>query len=338
MAASVPLAVGLTVSRTAAMATAASPASAAPVGHSAGAHDPTLTILTGGDRTSSVPGSTPPTDSTAGSVDGVAGVEYEATGPDPSTAVAGRCTSTVTSCEIEGLKEGDTYTVHQVKAPASNTPSQLDYFLNPVLGVGAATPAGSVATTNYATFTVTMTGDQTVPVASSGDAYGAGGTNLDARTNRWAVSRYNPAPPASCARSVAILFDLSASISATDLGHYKTAAETFVRAMLGTDTRVTLYTFATTAPAASSSGSNNGTFGPESTLTSAGVNSLVARIMGLSLVPSPTTQGFTNWDQGMWQMTTTARGAASQAYDEAIVLTDGDPTVHSVNGAPDNAT
>lgn len=243
--------------------------------------------MTGGDRTSSAAGG-----ALGGTVTGVAGVTYTATGPGGPFS----CTFTTTSCVMTELTQGGTYTVRQVSAPTGNTPAQANYFLTPILGAGPATPPGSITTQAYDTITVTMNGDQTIPVAA---------------------------------------------VTAANLQSYKAAARGFVEALGGSSTDVTLYTFATTAPAASSSFpggvSDNATFGPASTATPAGVNALVAHINGLSLVPSPGTQGFTNWDAGMWQMTTTAAVPAPHPpSDEAIVLTDGDPTVHSSTGAPDN--
>jgi uncharacterized repeat protein (TIGR01451 family) len=212
---------------------------------------------------------------------------------------------------------GATYTVRQVSAPTGNTPSQDNYFSSPSLGVGVT---GSISAQPYDTLTVSV-GASNVTIPSPSTSTTSGNT---VRSGRWAVSRYNPPPPTTCTRSVALLFDLSASITVSDLASYKTSADGFVRALLGTSTDVTLYTFGTATPAP---GAGNATFGPRNTLTMTGVNELVGRINGLTL---PITDQYTNWDAGIWQIAN-----SGTHYDEAIVLTDGDPTAMSANGSPD---
>jgi uncharacterized repeat protein (TIGR01451 family) len=299
-------------------AVASSTAAAAPVQHAA---DPTLTIRTSGDRLTSVAGNT---SATGGMVTGVEDVTYRVTG----NGVNRTCTSdTDGNCVFTNIADG-TYTVTQESAPTGNTPVWDNYFLSPVLGVGQVTATASdITTTPYDSFSVTVNGNTTFfPAAST-----ASSSSNTVRSGQWAVSRYNPSPPVRCSRSVALLFDLSESITAADLNRYKTSAKGFVRALLGTGTKVTLYTFGTSAPAP---GGGNATFGPESTTDVNGVRDLERAIDGLT---RPSTQGFsaqyTNWDAGIWQI---ARNTVH--YDEALVLTDGDPTVYgaAANGAPDN--
>src|SRR5262249_18656318 len=153
----------------------------------------------------------------------------------------------------------------------------------------ATRAGGTRAATPYDSFTVQVTGNTTFPVGSTA----VSGTNDLVRSGRWAVSRYNPPPPVTCTRSVALLFDLSASITPDRLRSYQIAATGFVRALLGTSTNVTLYTFGTTAPAP-----GNPTFGPRNTEDVSGVNALVSAIDRLTL---PAGQ-FTNWDAGLWQI------------------------------------
>ena len=282
------------------------------------AHDPdrTITIRTSGDRTSS--GTSP----TGGSVTGVTGVTYRVS-PTTSghsdtctTGANGECTLTV-----EG---GRSYTVTQVSAPSGNTPSQDNYFISQRLGVGVT---GSIVATDYHSLsTGTVNSDITIPVANTT----GGTTNNLARSGRWAVSRYNPPPPNHCGVNVALLFDLSESI-APNLADLKASAVGYVRALLGTETHVTLYTFGTTAPAPNTRDTNNATFGPVSTLTQTGVNSLANRINGLAVPTSPAQ--YTNWDAGIWQI---ARSA--EHYEEAIVLTDGDPTAYGSTGIDGTGT
>jgi uncharacterized repeat protein (TIGR01451 family) len=290
-------------------AAASSVAAAAPAGR---ASDPTLTIVTSGDRQSSASGST---SAAGGTVSGIKGVVYRVT--NASGTVHTTCTSDAAGrCIVTGLANG-TYTVTQLSALTGSNVAQDNYFLSPVLGTGAT---GSITPAAYRTLGVTVSGNTTVPVGSTSN------TSTTVRSGRWAVSRYNPPPPAACTRSVALLFDLSASITASGLRSYKTAARGFVDALLGSSTNVTLYTFGT---AASAPGAGNATFGPVNTLTSGGVQTLASRINGLTL---PGGAQYTNWDAGIWQI-----AASGTHYDEAVVLTDGDPTAMGSTGAPDAA-
>lgn len=297
----------------AAIAIAVSQAAASSVALAASdgaAADPTLTIRTSGDRLSSASGSTSPT---GGTVSGVAGVVYRVT--NASGTVDRTCTSDAAgNCVVSGIADG-TYTVTQVSAPTGSNVAQDNYFLSPALGTGTG---GNITASAYSTLSVTVNGNTTVPVGSTSN------TSNTVRSGQWAVSRYNPPPPATCTRSVALLFDLSASITASDLQSYKTAANGFVRALLGSSTQVTLYTFGTAAPAP---GAGNAMFGPVNTLTSSGVQTLVNRINGLTL---PGGAQYTNWDAGIWQI-----AASGTHYNEALVLTDGDPTAMGTTGAPD---
>ena len=272
-------------------------------------HDPDIIINTSGDRTSSVNGT-----ATGGSVSGVQGVRYDVT--TLGGAFVGTCTSNAIGTCAVPVTGGATYRVTQVSAPTGNTPAEDNYFISPALGVGAT---GSISRSGYNSIDVTVgTSNVTIPTPSTATS------SVTVRSGRWAVSRYNPPPPTTCTRSVALLFDLSASITSSELADYKTSVTGFVRALLGTSTNVTLYTFGTAAPAP---GAPNATFGPRNTLTTAGVNELVGRISGLTL---PTTAQYTNWDAGIWQI-----AASGVHYNEAIVLTDGDPTAISANGLPD---
>lgn len=284
-------------------------ASHAPARHAKA--DPPLTILTSGDKTSIASGTVPSANPTGGTVDGVAGVTYSVVGSNGSftcgpTDSDGACTVDVPT---------GTYTITQTGVPTGNNVSQDNYFINTVLGTGAL---GSIAAPPYNTLTVTVPSDGlTVPMGTTAN------TPNTVRSGRWAVSRYNPPPPTTCTRNVALLFDLSASITQADLQSYKTAATDFVEALEGSSTNVTLFTFGTTAPAP-----GNATFGPENTSTSGGVGDLVDAIDALTL---PSGQ-FTNWDAGIFQMVDTPT-----IYAEAFVLTDGDPTAMGSTGTPDSS-
>jgi uncharacterized membrane protein len=310
-------------------------ASGAPARHARAAQDPPITILTSGDRTGSTNGNSTGANAalnaTGGAVTGTNGVTYRvfsgstATGTPVDSCTtgdgfpAGQCTVNVPST--------GTYTIQQYSAPTGSSTPQNNYFINPALGVGTVTPP-NITAAPYSTLTVpvTSTAGLTVPMGSTAT------NSTTVRSGRWAVSRYNAAPPATCTRSVALLFDLSASITNQYLADYKAAATAYVQSLAGSSTNVTMYTFGTTAPVTGTNSPVN-PYGPRNTNNPADVQALLNWIRDLT---RPSGQ-YTNWDRGMWQMTTTFRGvAASQHYNEAIVLTDGDPTAMSANGTPDN--
>ena len=145
------------------------------------------------------------------------------------------------------------------------------------------------------------------------------------RGGAWA-SRNDPPAPAVCGLRVALLFDLSSSIT-TPVNHlaaYKAAGVGFVNALRGTPASVGVYTFATSAPAANTSGVDNANLPLTPVSTDAGVDAVNAKINGLG-VPSGS---HANWDAGLWQI-----ASGSTSYDAVIVLTDGDPTRYGPGGA-----
>ncbi len=125
--------------------------------------------------------------------------------------------------------------------------------------------------------------------------------------------------PAKCGLDLALVFDVSLSVSnnSTYFPQYKSAGKGFVDALVGTPSRIGLYTFATTGPAA---GNANRTEPLTSVASGAGPQTLRNRIDGLA-APSPTAQGYTNWDMGLAQVD-------AAGVDAVIFLTDGDPTAY----------
>ena len=302
-------ALAITAATVTALSAATSPARAS---------DPTLTILTSGDRTGITAGT-----ALGGAVSYVPRVEYRLSG----AAVRNACSyfNSDGNCVFADIPNG-TYTVTQVSAPTGSNVPWDNYFLNRTLGVGPVTTTGGasgVTAVNYNSFTVTVNNDTPFPVGNTSTTANAAG-DAAARSGRWAVSRYNPPPPVVCSRTIALLFDLSGSITAPLLARYKTAATQFVNALRGTATTVKIFTFGTTANVPSNSSTS---FLPGTTNDPSAVARLLGYINGLTL---PTTSQYTNWDAGIWQLVT-----SGVHYSEALVLTDGDPTAMSSSGAPD---
>ena len=274
-----------------------------------GAHDPTLVMHAGGIRQS------------GGTVSGLAGVTFTVTGPD--VVAPGTCTTDGSgTCDVSVTPTADTtYTVTLDSAPPG-------WYDNPALGVGTAslTAADGADYDSITTPTITpTTGTVDIPVATLNPD---GDTSLVARGSPWAVSKNDPAQPAGCELNIAMLFDLSSSIvTPTDfLPAYRLAGQDFVRALNGTPTRVSVYTFGTTSPATNAPGTtNNATLGLTPVTTATGVNgTLITKIGGL------TVQGaqFTNWDAGLRRIAAdnSADPASPNHLNFVVVLTDGDPT------------
>jgi hypothetical protein len=277
----------------------AAPATAAAA--SAPRSDPTITIRVGGIRTAENGPPGPPAAS------GLAGVTFQVT---PSSAglpdacvsnAAGSCTLTV--------KADRTYKITQVGTPSG-------WFASTSLAAGTG---GQVTARAYDTLSVPVgTGNVIIPVAAPNSD-----TSATARSGTWALSREDPALPEGCGLRIALLIDLSSSITQAVLPTYKAAARAFVEALQGTPSSIAIYTFGTTAPAP---GANNANLAPVSVADPAGVTTLVRKINGLSV---PASSG-TNWDAGFWRI---ARDIPVYHYQSAIIITDGDPTYYGPSGS-----
>jgi hypothetical protein len=205
--------------------------------------------------------------------------------------------------------------------------------VSPLAGVtfGIAPASGDNPTTCVSTAaglcTFHVDPNRTYTVTRTGTPAGWFGSNSTpaARSGTWALSRVDPALPEGCGLRIAVLFDLSSSITPQLLPTYQAAGRAFVHALRGTPSSVGIYTFGTTAPAANTSGTNNANLVPPvSVATPAGVSTLTNKINGLN-VPSGS---YTNWDGGIWQI---AQDDALYHYQAAVVLTDGDPTRYGPN-------
>jgi hypothetical protein len=279
----------------AAHAVAAVPGTAA-----APAGDPTITIRVGGVRTAE---NGPPGPS---ATSGLAGVTFQVT---PSSAgQSDRCVSTAAGLCTLHVASSRTYTITQVGTPNG-------WFASSSLAAGSL---GQVTPRVYDRLSVEVrTGNVTIPVAAPNSDH-----SPTARGGTWALSRGDPALPEGCGLRIALLIDLSSSITPAILPTYKAAARAFVEALKGTPSSVAIYTFGSTAPAP---GANNANLAPVSVVSQAGVATLVNKINGLT-VPSGSA---TNWDAGFWQI---VRGNPTYHYQSAVILTDGDPTQYGPQG------
>jgi len=129
---------------------------------------------------------------------------------------------------------------------------------------------------------------------------------------RWPTVRADPVAPAQCGIDVGLVIDLSGSVTqdAALFTQYRAAASQFVHALAGTPSRISAFTFASTAGV-------QGPLPPTALSTADGVDEADSWINALQ--PSGTDNA-TNWDQGLQQVV-----AAGELPDVVLFLTDGDP-------------
>jgi hypothetical protein len=263
--------------------------------------DPTITIRVGGVRTAENGPPGPPAAS------GLAGVTFRVT--PASAGLPDSCVSTSAGLCTLSVNARRTYTIAQVGTPSG-------WFASSTLAAGAA---GQVTARAYDTLSVAVgTGNVTIPVAATNSD-----TSPTARSGTWALSKDDPALAEGCGLRIALLIDLSSSITQAALPTYKAAARAFVESLNGTPSSIAIYTFGTTAPAP---GANNANLAPVPVASQAGVNTLISKINGLTVPPS----SGTNWDAGFWQI---VRDMTTYHYQSAIIITDGDPTYYGPAGS-----
>ncbi len=261
--------------------------------------DPTITIRVGGVRTAENGPPGPPI------ATGLAGVTFRVT--PASTGFADTCVSTAAGACTLQVSANRTYTVTQAGTPAG-------WFDSPALATGSG---AAVVSRVYNSLRVAVgNANVTIPVPAPNSD-----TAPTARSGTWALSTNDPPLPAACGLRIALLIDLSGSVS-PNLATYKAAARAFVESLAGTPSTIAIYTFGTTAPAP---GANNATLPPVSVATQAGVNRLVSKINGLTV---PASSG-TNWDAGFWQI---VRDNPVQHFRSTFIITDGDPTFYGPTG------
>lgn len=124
----------------------------------------------------------------------------------------------------------------------------------------------------------------------------------------------NPALPQDCGLDIALVLDLSGSLSGGDVTASKNAATEFVSVLQGTPSSVGLYSFASHAPAY-----NNTNLDRTPVADAAGADTVLAAIDDLNRVGSGNA---TNWDRGFAQI-------PNGTYDMAVFVTDGVPTTHA---------
>lgn len=137
----------------------------------------------------------------------------------------------------------------------------------------------------------------------------------------WPLSRYDPTLPDQCGLKVALVVDLSSSVDG-HIDDVKNALGTYVDALRGTPSTAALYTFGTGSPALG--------FAPNSSPMSVATTADAARFKALYAGwHNNFDTNYTNWDAGIDAVAQdNAALPASDRFDLAVVITDGNPTVY----------
>ena len=185
---------------------------------------------------------------------------------------------------------------------------------NPVLRTGNGDGSGSQQTPYQFRTGSTLRAGNTY-TSTSDFMIGSGNSNRVASGGTWQQSRTNPAPVQQCGLDVALVLDLSGSVTQSQLVSLKAAASSFADSLVGTPSQMALFSFSTISPAA---GATQNYPALTSVSTQAGANTFKSRYA------SWTAEGGTNWDRGL-----AVPAQANPTYDIAVVITDGDPTFYS---------
>ncbi|WP_125100384.1 vWA domain-containing protein [Leucobacter chromiireducens] len=223
--------------------------------------------------------------------------------------------------EVPGTESGGTNRDRRFWVVQPSTGAPTGWFANTSLGTGSN---GSPSATAY----VFRTGD----TLRSGNTYRSTSNFMydsaiaddnstpTASAGVWQNSRNNPALVQSCGIDVALIMDFSGSVSGS-VPALKAAAGAFTDALVGTPSRMSLFSFSDSSPANTAS-ANYPALTSVATQTQA--DAFKARWNGWDA------DGGTNWEQAL---ATAADARATNPYDVAIVITDGQPTFWGANAS-----
>lgn len=214
----------------------------------------------------------------------------------------GDCNFVVPDTGEGGANAGIEPWVRQLSVPAG-------WYTNPVLRTGPGSGSSSVESP-YQFQTPALAGGQ-VYTSTQDFMFSTSNSLLTSSIGRWQQSRVNGSLPAQCGIDVALLLDLSASVG-SDLPNLIEAANTFADSLVGTPSRMAVFSFSATSPSAGADANHPDLI---SVSTQAGADQFKAQYQDWQ------TASGTNWDQGLFQI-----ASAAPRYEVLVVLTDGNPT------------
>lgn len=239
--------------------------------------------------------------------DGVSG-----TGPGWARCVSdsdGDCSFIVPNTQAGGQNRDDRYWVVQAGVPGG-------YFANPELRTGGASGSGTAVDYEFRTGTQLRAGN-TYSSQDAGDFMLSSGSDATASGGIWQQSRTNVPLSPVCGLDVALILDISGSVGDA-LPDLKQAANTFVDALTGTPSRMSLFSFSWVTPGSGAS-QNYPNLTPVSTAAQATAFK--------NRYATWTANGGTNWDRGLGIAAASNTGA--NAFDVAVIITDGNPTTYN---------
>lgn len=226
----------------------------------------------------------------------------------------GDCSFTVPGTGDGGANHGGRFWVRQISAPAG-------WYTNPRLRTQVSTGSSEA----YSFRTPPLYAGNTYSSTDSGAngfMVSSGSSNRTASGGLWQQSRNNPGLPRKCGLRVALVMDLSGSVSG-GVPALKSAADTFVDSLRGTPSTMALFSFSSYSPADRVGADSPGL---QSVSTQADADAFKAKYASWT---NSTAVGATNWDRALYQP-----ASAAEEYDVAVVITDGMPTRYSVSTDP----
>ncbi len=260
-----------------------------------------INVSVGGDRTGTT------------TVAGLAGVQLglyaNASGGSPlftcTSDLDGDCSFVVPNTQNGGANRDERFWVRHVAVPAG-------WFESTLLRTGQGDGSSSVSSAYLFQTGPQLRAGQTY-TSTSNFMIGTGATNRTASGGVWQQSRTNPTGLVKCGLDVALVLDISGSVGA-DIVNLKAAADTLTDALVGTPSRMSLYSFSTLSPGVNASQNYPSL---TSVSTAAQAAAFKTRYAGWG------SGGGTNWDRGLYA------AAVGDRADVVVVITDGSPTFYS---------
>lgn len=224
------------------------------------------------------------------------------------SSATGECTFLVPGAGTGGTNRDKQFWVVQ---PVTGVPT--GWFTNPNLRTGGGSGDGTSSQYTFQTGSQLRAGQT---YRSTSNFMYSTSDNANASGGIWQQSRVNPALTQTCGVDVALVLDLSGSVAGS-VAQLRTAADTFTDALVGTPSRMALFSFSSNSPATNAT-QNYPTLTPVATQAQANTFKTRYASWGAS--------GGTNWDRGL--AVPAAANTGANKYEVVVVITDGNPTYY----------